>query len=156
MNLLFISEPVSYYNHIASGVRLSVRPSVRQCFRCYPSFLRNGQVEFNQTWYSSCSICVVDARYFIFEMGSFNATWSSGQRSELHNFLNISQNMPNRDLLCITDLQEIMYGLSFDAMTFDLGPRSKVKQVVLWICHILGQPTCLIFNIMNNSSSNIK
>ena len=27
MNLLF-SEPVSYYNHIASGVRLSVRPSV--------------------------------------------------------------------------------------------------------------------------------
>ena len=28
MNLHFISEPVSYYNHIASGVRLSVRPSV--------------------------------------------------------------------------------------------------------------------------------
>ena len=43
-----------------------------------------------------------------------------------------------------------MYGLSFYAIIFDLGPRSKVKYVVLWICHILGPPTCLIFNIMKS------
>ena len=30
-----------------------------------------------------------------------------------------------------------MYGLSFYAMTFDLGPRSKVKMVFLWICQYL-------------------
>ena len=55
--------------------------------------------------------------------------------------------MPNRDLLCVLDLLEITYGLSFSAMTFDLGPRSKVKSVFLWICHIFRQQTCHILEI---------
>ena len=32
-------------------------------------------------------------------------------------------------------------------MTFDLGPRSKVKSVFLWICHIFRQQTCHILEI---------
>ena len=49
------------------------------------------------------------------------------QRSEMHFFLNISIDMLKRELLCVTDIQEITYGLSFYAITFDLFPKSKFK-----------------------------
>ena len=55
--------------------------------------------------------------------------------------------MPKRDLLFVLDLLEITYGLSFSAMTFDLGPRSKVKSVFLWIYHIFRQHTYHILEI---------
>ena len=32
-------------------------------------------------------------------------------------------------------------------MTFDLGPRSKVKSAFLWICHVFRQQTCHILEI---------
>ena len=42
---------------------------------------------------------------------------------------NISQTMRDIDLGCITYRQEIIYGLSFHAMTFDLESPWKVKQL---------------------------
>merc|ERR1712170_111352 len=45
------------------------------------------------------------------------------------------------------ELLEITYGISFLAMTFDLGPRSEVKSVFLWIYHTFRQYTCHILEI---------
>ena len=37
----------------------------------------------------------------------------------------------DRDFLCIIDIiYEIIYGLSFAAITFELGPRSEVKNAI--------------------------
>ena len=36
-----------------------------------------------------------------------------------------------RDSHCIVDIKEVIYGLSFGVMTFDLGSRSKVKNDIL-------------------------
>ena len=59
------------------SVRPSVRPSVRLwTLTCGRRFLRNCRVEFNDTWYNTCMIGGVDARSFIFGIGSFSATWS--------------------------------------------------------------------------------
>ena len=56
-----------------------------------------------------------------------------GQSSDMHFFLKISKTMQDRDLLCIADIYEIIYGLSFCAFSFDLGSRSKVKWVFVLV-----------------------
>ena len=55
-------------------------------------------------------------------------TFDLEQRSKvIQAFLsNISKTMRYKDFNCIVDMDEIMHGLSFGAMTFDLE-RSKVK-----------------------------
>ena len=40
-------------------------------------------------------------------------------------FADISKTTRDRDFISIVDIWETIYGLSFGAMTFDLGPRSR-------------------------------
>ena len=47
---------------------------------------------------------------------------STGQMDFLSN---ISKIMSDRDFICIVHISEIIYGLSFGAMTFDPEPTSK-------------------------------
>ena len=42
---------------------------------CGRQFLRNCSIEFNQIYYNTTIVVVVDAHCFIFGIGSFRATW---------------------------------------------------------------------------------
>ena len=69
------------------------------------------------------------------------------QRSEMHFFLNISTDMPNRSLLCVTDIQEITC-ICFHFMPWP-WTFSKVKcQIGIFvICPIFRQQTFHILEI---------
>ena len=149
MKQLF-SEPVSYYNHFASDVRLSIRPSVHPSIRpsvhpsirlstimCARQFLRNYLVDFNDTWYNTCMIGGVDARSLIFEIGPFSATRSRVKRSEIHFLLTITcarQFLGNY----MVDFNDTWYntcmigGVDARSLIFEIGPfsatRSRVKR----------------------------
>ena len=57
---------------------------------------------------------------------SMTLTSDDLERSKMLFFSIISQTIIDRDSICIMDIYELIYGLSFGTLTLDLEPRSKV------------------------------
>ena len=61
-----------------------------------------------------------------FHLMPWPLTLNKGQRSN-GLFLIYLEKLRKTETICIADIKEIIYGLSFGVMTFDLDPRSKFK-----------------------------
>ena len=162
MNQLF-SEPVSYYNHFASDVRLSIRPSVHPSVRpsvhpsirlstimCARQFLRNYLVDFNDTWYNPCMIGGVDARSLIFEIGPFSATRSRVKRSEIHFLLNISLKCQIGTYIVLQTYRKSLWPfiLHVDLWPWSKGQRSKFRHA-LFAQYLLKMPNRVLHWVTN-------
>ena len=111
-----------YYGHIGNHIWAFIL-----CYNLWPWMTLKGQTSKIMHF----AACILKKSSFKSSslwktIDSHLKLWFTNMTSDLersyHMFsANISKTMRDTDMVCITDIYEIIYGLSFYAMTFDLG-----------------------------------